>query len=87
MLGIITSALYSREAEQRNVRGLMSYQGQQIAVDLVNDAFRIPKRGFLVWRGELEDDDLTNILIALNQPATPCSIPLGRAVPLGLFLV
>jgi hypothetical protein len=87
MLGIIASALYSREAEQRNIRGLMSYQGQQIAVDLVNNVFRIPKRGFLVWRGGLEDDDLNNILIAIHQPATPRNIPLGRAAPLGLFLV
>jgi hypothetical protein len=87
MLGIITSALYSREAVQRNIRGLMSYQGQQVAVDLVNDVFRIPKRGFLVWRGGLDNDDLTNILVALHQPATPRTIPQGRATPLGLFLV
>jgi len=87
MLGVITSALYSREAEQRNIRGLMSYQGQQVAVDLVNGVFRIPKGGFMVWRGGLDNDDLTHILVALHQPATPRTIPHGRATPLGLFLV
>lgn len=87
MLGIIASALYSREADQRNIRGFMSYQGQQIAVDLINDVFRIPKRGFLVWRGGLNDPDLTQILVALHQPAIPRNIPQGRATPLGLFLV
>lgn len=87
LLGVIASALYSADARQRDIRGFMAYQGQQIVVDLVNDVFRLPKRGFMVWRGGVADPDLIQILASLHQPATPRPVPLGRPVPLSLFLV
>lgn len=83
----MSSALYSADAMHRDIRGLMAYQGQQVVVDLVNDAFRIPKRGFLVWRGHLNDPDLNQILISLHQPAAPRAVPAKRLPQLSLFLV
>jgi hypothetical protein len=87
LLGVMTSALYSADARQRDIRGLMAYQGQQVVVDLVNDAFRVPKRGFLVWRGHVNDTDLNQVLVSLHQPATPRPVSANRLPPLSLFLV
>lgn len=87
LLGVMASALYSGDAQQRDIRGLMAYQGQQVVVDLVNDAFRIPKRGILVWRGHVNDPDLNQILVSLHQPAAPRPVPAGRPPQVSLFLV
>jgi hypothetical protein len=87
LLGVMTSALYSADAQQRDIRGLMAYQGQQVVVDLVNDAFRVPKRGLLVWRGHVNDPDLNQVLVSLHQPAAPRPLPPGRLPQLSLFLI
>lgn len=87
LLGVMASALYSADARQRDIRGLMAYQGQQVVVDLVNDAFRVPKRGFLMWRGHVNDPDLNQILVSLHQPAAPRPVPATCLPQLSLFLV
>ncbi len=87
LLGVMASALFSTDAQQRNIRGLMAYQGQQIVVDLVNNAFRVPKRGLLMWRGHVNDSDLNQILVSLHQPAVPRPVPLKHLPQVSLFLV
>lgn len=87
MLGVISSALYSGDAMQRNIRGLMAYQGAAGRRGPRQRTFRVPKRGFLVWRGPINDPDLRQILVALHRPATPRPVPAGVVVPLSLFLV
>ncbi|MGO8899275.1 MAG: hypothetical protein ACLQU5_13155 [Isosphaeraceae bacterium] len=87
LLGVIASALYSSRAHDNGICGFMAYQGQQILVDLVNDTFRVPKRGFLVWKGEIEDADMEHLLVSLNQPAHRREVPVGVRPPLSIFLV
>jgi hypothetical protein len=87
LLGVMASALYSTDAQQRDIRGLMAYQGQQVVVDLVNDAIRVPKRGLLVWRGHNNDSDLNTVLVSLHQPPVPRPVPPNRPPQLSLFLV
>ena len=87
LLGVIASALYSSRARDNGIRGIMAYQGQQVLVDLVNDTFRMPRRGFLVWKGEIEDGDMQHLLVSLNQPAHRREVLTDVRPPLSIFLV
>jgi hypothetical protein len=83
MLGVLASALHCAEARNRNIRGFMAYQGQQVLVDTVNHTYAIPKRGFLMWRGEL-DEPSSRLLASLVAPAIPNDLV---GPPLHIFLV
>ncbi len=87
MLGVLASALHSSAAQTAGIQGFMAYQGQQVVVDLVNQVFRIPKRGFLVWRGDPNDPDLLQILVALNQPPVARQVAADRQPPVSIFAV
>jgi len=58
LLGVLASALRSRQAKERGIKGFLAYQGQQILVDTVKGRLMRPKRGILAWAGDIEEPEL-----------------------------
>ncbi len=73
LLGLFASILYSKEARDRGIRGVLLAQGMQVVVDTCRHAVVLPKRGVLAWRGETgeEDEALFQKALYLCGPAAP----------------
>ncbi len=67
VLGVLASALYSRDARDHDIRGFLAYQGQQILINTINGQLLRPQRGILAWRGPM--DERFRNAIKLAQPA------------------
>ncbi len=87
LLGLFASLLYSREARERDIKGFLVYQGQQVIVDTVRHAMMLPRRGVLAWRSEDWDEPLLRKAVCLCVPACPKEVPPDVRPPVHVYLV
>lgn len=87
LLGLLASLLYSREARERDIKGFLVYQGQQVIVDTVRHVMMLPRRGVLAWRSEDWDEPLLRKAVCLCVPACPKEVPPAVRPPVHVYLV
>ena len=72
LIGVLASCLWSREALERDIRGIALHYDQEFWVDTrAGGSIRRPQRGLLVWRGGI--DASLMLAVRLSEPAIPTS--------------
>lgn len=85
VIGVLASALHSKDAMEGEIRGFLAYQGQQVLLNTITGRLFRPQRGILAWRGP-RDERFSNA-IKLAQPAIPNSVGRRGAPPCYVHLL
>lgn len=85
-MALMSSALRSKAAKERGIKGIYTYHGQEILVDTIHDSISMPQRGVLAWSGDTDDPEFP-LVVALCNPPFPNAVPNGTVAPIFLHLV
>jgi hypothetical protein len=70
LVGVLSSALWSQEARDRDIYGIALHYDQAIWVDTrPGGSIRRPQRGLLVWRGDI--DAIFMLALRVSEHAIP----------------
>lgn len=85
IIGVLASALYSKEAVDRGIKGVIVFYGQEVWVDIRQKTVSRPQRGLLVWRGDISDPGFREAC-CVSQPPIVISAR-GSTPPIFVHLV